>query len=541
MTNPAIGDELYIHGDSNRDGSVRLLYGADVDGDGIPDATQQHRVGGRWVDMTVSSTGLAAGLATATVDYTAGATGAVARTPKSKGGDTISLRDFGGVTPSSTAVAVRTAAQQAIDWYSDTARGGITLDLGPSGSGAWTIDKALVLKSGVRVVGQGASTLLSNNDSDAAPEWRAAFVAGNVHPFAFLASNPVGETFASYAISDVAEGDTSVTCTTAGDSANFAVGDFVFVRTVENYVISTTENPSLMYLSKVTASSAGVVTLADRAPFALATATVCKVGGTDSYMGIPWYIAENCGVENMRIDARSPLIRGGCYNFTMRNVHNARLYASFLSLNAMVHSRFVHCKADWYYSWVELKMASRNTIIENCWGDWTSGSAFFYPISLGESSAGMTIRDCRLGFPASLSQNSYVLISLSQGKGFYILNNRFSLPSGITLGALVTVSGSSVANRITEDVQIRGNKMPTSTGISRALQIGAATPTFGPKDVWIGGNNMAGTLKSNVNECLWADNFTGLILEPNIMPAGSKMSVKAAGTRLQVAAQNWSA
>jgi hypothetical protein len=264
------------------------------------------------------------------------------------------------------------------------------------------------------------------------------------------------------------------------------------------------------------------------------------VSGTDAYMGLPWYIAENCAVENMRIDARSPLIRGGCYNFTMRNAHSARLYAAFLSLNAMVHSTIEHCKADWYYSWIELKMASRNTFVEKCWGDWTSGSAFFYPISIGESSCGVTVQGCRLGFPASLSQTGYVLMSLSQGKRYRILDNDFILPSGITLDALVTVAGSSVANRITEDVQIVGNRMPVSTGISRGLQIGAVTPTNGPKNVLIDRNNMSGTLKSAVNEWLWADNYNGLYIGPgNTLPTASKMAIKAAGTRLSMSPPSW--
>lgn len=52
MTNPAIGDEKYLgRGDANTDGSVRVLWVADQNGDGLPDGKLQSRVGGAWLDM----------------------------------------------------------------------------------------------------------------------------------------------------------------------------------------------------------------------------------------------------------------------------------------------------------------------------------------------------------------------------------------------------------------------------------------------------------------------------------------------------------
>lgn len=62
----AVGDEIYLRGDSNREGSIRLLVGPDTGTLGKPNLRLQALVGGAWVDSELDS---AAGL---TVGTTAG-------------------------------------------------------------------------------------------------------------------------------------------------------------------------------------------------------------------------------------------------------------------------------------------------------------------------------------------------------------------------------------------------------------------------------------------------------------------------------------
>lgn len=61
----AVGDELYLKGDANRPGSVRLLEVADTDGDGVPDHRLQVERDGRWIDSSLLNPTLAAKDATA--------------------------------------------------------------------------------------------------------------------------------------------------------------------------------------------------------------------------------------------------------------------------------------------------------------------------------------------------------------------------------------------------------------------------------------------------------------------------------------------
>jgi hypothetical protein len=229
---------------------------------------------------------LAAATGSSLAGHIASGTGAVARTVQSRLRDRTSAFDFltaaqiASVQARNEAEDVGTALQAAIDalW----AAGGGTLYLPP---GLYKITAPLKCRDKVHIVGAGRGvTHVKNALTPYNFTNSAVFQPGSFHP-------TYTQTFYghanTHAINAAAAGANTVTLTTAGDAANYAVGDTVWVFTTSYYTSGGGQKiPEYAALAKVIGKASATLTL-DRALSVAVTGsihnvTTTSVNGADS-------------------------------------------------------------------------------------------------------------------------------------------------------------------------------------------------------------------------------------------------------------------
>ena len=176
-----------------------------------------------------------------------------------------------------------------------------------------------------------------------------------------------------YALNAVTEGDTSVTLTTAGDAANFAVGEKVAIYSDNGYT-NTSGNfkPSYQQITKITAISSGILTLND-ATYRDGTGNMQITRGPDvtNSAGIGNGITEKLHVGNFTVvsTADSWSRYGGTYRSVIGPIF-IEDSSSAIVLNGLSHSKIVVPRAKFRRHLLDLAFFSHNSMIEfGVWED----------------------------------------------------------------------------------------------------------------------------------------------------------------------------
>lgn len=396
----ATGDEIYLKGDSNREGSIRVREIANTDDADLPNFVIEQQVGGRWRSIEISGffsaasisatpanwrgsgseTLIAAITAMLTLDATGGATGAVTDTPAEVLRDRISVMRF---LPTAEHAAIR-AATSTYDCVAafEAAQAAAKKILLPEGR--YYLSRAVRNVSGRVWEGQGPGTLLYNPRSAALTINWACFTLGNMHPGSIAYTSPASNQFVSYGLAAITGKQRKLPVTTPGDESQAAVGDFVLVRSVAETVAGGYNIPNFMHWSPVTAidTSAHTITIADPVPDAVSPACFSVIKTVqDTYWGSvasgnsrAWELVRDVTITDLAFDARGLVgSRSGCYQCSVERI-SATNPEYLLSLNAAVKSKFRHIEGEFSDRFVEFKCGSHDTLVENVRGSVKPGT-----------------------------------------------------------------------------------------------------------------------------------------------------------------------
>lgn len=236
--------------------------------------------------------------------------------------------------------------------------------------GTWKITDILTLRSGVRLSGAGAASVIYNDESNGSNQRRSCLMAGNLHPSAFA-------NFNDYALSDIAAGESQVTFSTPGEEANFTAGDLVIVATTT----ASSDVPGHAQLTKVLSVGSGTLRLVDQLDRAVANAVIYEITGTDASMSEPWFAIENVVVENLGFRGRSPfLTKSAVYNGTFRNLFMVDVHHA-IAMNMLTHVSIEGLYGEYSGRAVELAMNSYDTRV-------TGAPLRWKPVSAARQAAG---------------------------------------------------------------------------------------------------------------------------------------------------------
>jgi len=224
----------------------------------------------------------------------------------------VSVIEFGAVGDGST--DDRTAIQAAIDYaYANDMDVVFPADI----PAYYKISLNLVCRPGVSMRGIGGKAKIKNmNTGGATLMDRSVFLMGN------MLLNYT-QLLTSYDCGTVGAGN-SVTLTTIGDAANFAVGDQVVTLSTATSLSSGFTLNDYLHLNEVTGKAGAVLTL--KYPidvsYAGGIAKLSSVSTTAAPIVLPMYFIDNCTFENLDIEAPGGGMfsgYGGMYNVTVRD------------------------------------------------------------------------------------------------------------------------------------------------------------------------------------------------------------------------------
>lgn len=319
--------------------------------------------------------------------------------------------------------------------------------------------------------GQGYESYLYNPQTNAVVNRQSIFGLGDMHPAAFKATPTTSLHLPTYATAAIAAGANSATLSTPANYTYFSVGQWVFVRTTEELLLSTFYYPYWGQIAKIVAIDSGTGKLTFDRPVKLAITTplVCPIGGTtDSYMGIPWYICENVEISNLRVSARCILsTRTGGDRINIHDIW-AEDSTDLLSLNCMNNSKFTNIHGPWSRRKIEVACYSQNVVTDLVDGPCSAVTGNFEGIDVHEQSSDIYINRSKLTIPATNTETGSNNVGVS-------LNGRDIFLDHCTIEHFGAGSGNPVALIYGNDFVGYG---PDNIHITRTTLAGVAARTY---------------------------------------------------------------
>lgn len=359
--------------------------------------------------------------------------------------------------------------------------------------GEYRITSWIPMLSGRRWFGVGPDSIIANDKTNATIDKHACFLPGLHHP-----SLMSGQT--KYALNNIAYGDPSVTCTTAGDAANFGVGDLVIVGSDTN--LSGVSRHA--QLNKVQAKSSGTLTLVDPIEATITDAKIWTITGTDSSTSTGIYAIEDVLVENLGFKGRSAFAtKGAVFRGTFRDLtmHDV---AIFFAANMLTNVTIERLRGQYCGRYLEFAFNSYNVVARDWKGRFTpptglqSGESMASPpIHLGEQPFRVLLDDVQCHVDAGYTPSS----ELAQIKGSKITLRNVDLRHNGSSGTfLFSVPDCSYTGFGYQSVTFDDCRF-SAPGKARIGTIGGATASAqNPTDVQFRGGSIEGTVTS---ESLW--------------------------------------
>jgi hypothetical protein len=373
------------------------------------------------------------------------------------------------------------AIQAAID--AANAAGGGTVYV-PQGT--YRLTTWLLLKSNVHLIGTGAESILYNDETNATVDKRACVLVGNHHP-----ANMATQT--SYALNAIALGDSVVTATTAGDTANFAVGELVIVGSATN--LSGVSRHA--QLNKITAIASAVITLKDPLESAISDGKIWKINGTDSSTSTAIYAVENVSIEKFGFRGRSAVASKGCMfgatfrDLTMIDVDN------FWSTNMMTNTLLENINGVWTSRFLEFAFNSYNVTARNIKGQYTTPAGGLVPIVMGEQ----LFRGLLDNVQCRVDSRFTTAVELIQAKGSEITFHHCDFRHGGTAGSMaINIPDGAYTGFGYEHIVFDECNLAAPSKARVALIGGTTVNAQNPKEIHFKGGQL---LETVTTESIW--------------------------------------
>ncbi|MFT4056354.1 MAG: glycosyl hydrolase family 28-related protein [Novosphingobium sp.] len=425
---------------------------------------------------------------------------AVPRSASAKLSERISVADYGAIGDGTDETSKIQAAIDAA--YAE----GLSSVYFPFTEGKYRLSKNLVVRPGVSLLGDARRPLLSNL-SGAGFGTGGIFLTGNFHP-------DFTEDLRVHDCGIIPVGN-SVTLSIAGDADNFTVGDQVVTYSNERAIMGGFNIPTYMHLNVIEAISGSTVVL--RYPIEVAyaggLARLAEITTTGRGHVIPLFFAENCTIENFRIECeRHWQDDTATYGVLYRNLDvfsRTGIYG-----NTFQHTMFDKCS---FRNWRAFSEMSHNSMFSgsrNCTfhqadvtaaGNVLAGDNQFYE--------GFGIQE----FARSIRHQSVQILMATEGKGA-LLNFRNCKDSSVS--GQVHIPNAGVVGDLIFDVPSSGgeNSFPR-TGNSAELSVtGASVDRYFKGDATgtantYGGFNLRGNFFcSSISEAVLLNNYNSAII-----------------------------
>lgn len=413
-------------------------------------------------------------------------------------GDDHPLSERYGSLPAAQLVypdVVGLALTDQIDWAAGQqtihdleAQGGGVMELPPLDAGAgeaYVINKPWEQRFRSLIKGAGPSSLVRTIGT--------GDILGNI--FQWGMHHPAHyPDFTYYSLGSIAAGTAQVTFSTPAQAANFTVGQVVLIRSVEHEIQNTFQKPFFVELNRVAAVDAvtGIVKLAHSFDEAVATPQITDLSG-GTFTGVPTFIADTCGVEDVGVDANQNWIgRNASFECWARNVHVVR------SLGMVLGNAFGRCHLEKIYgnfthAFAELATGAHHSTFRSIWGTFKNEGRNVSAVSLikiGEHPRHNVFEDYRI-YAGDYTGNFALRVQCRKN----YLRNGIVIANVTSTGVYLEGTSAAYAGAdLTADSEITGNKFYL-TGIARFLDINSplTTDTHMPKRNVVARNEFYGS------------------------------------------------
>lgn len=337
--------------------------------------------------------------------------------------------------------------------------------------------------------GDGKVSVIANDNTNADSQRRSTFLPGLHHPALMAAQT-------SYSLAAIVAGDYGATLTTAGDAANFAVGDLVIVGSATN----SGGVPRHAQLNKVQAISGGDMTFVDPIERAIPDALIWTITGTDASSGYPVHAIEDFHLNNLGLEGRSgiatkgALFGGSFSHLYMLDVHNA--FATNMMTNVTIDGLF----GEFSGRMLEFAFNSYNVTVRNAPLRFRTPSALnagavpLLPIHLGEQPYKVLLEDVTCYIDERFTASD----GLVQAKGSELTFRRCGFRHTGTTGtaSAIAVPDSSFTDHPYENITFDLCTL-AAPGRHRIAEVGSATfSSVSPRGVHFRGGELRGSVLS---------------------------------------------
>jgi hypothetical protein len=365
-------------------------------------------------------------------------------------------------------------------------------------AGEYRLTTWLLMRSNVRLYGVGTASILANDKTNATVDKQACILPGLHHP-ALMATQT------GYTLNAITAHDPSVTCTTAGDAANFDVGDLVIVGS-DTDISGVSRHAQL---NKITAISSGTVTLQDPIVESISDGKIWTITGTDPSTSTPVYAVENVVVEDLGFKGRTGIAtKGAVYKGIFRNLHMLDVH-HFIGTNMLTHVLIENMYGQYSGRYLEFAFNSYDVTARNWKGTFRTPSALqtgetqVFPIHIGEQSHTIILDDVFCHVDAGFTQAT----EIAQVKGSNLLLRKVDLRHGGTAGSyVISITDCNYTGFRHDDITFENCLIDCGTKV-RTATIGEGTVNAqNPVNVRFLGGELRGTPSG---ESLWFQAGTG--------------------------------
>jgi hypothetical protein len=345
---------------------------------------------------------------------------------------------------------------------------------------------------------------------------------------------------AQLAIADVTKGAETVTLNGGGaaaDAATISVGQMVWVRTTAERQFATWSIPTYTHFTRVLAKSGTnntVITLADAVEENITGAFLSPVPPwtsplADSYMGDGYYCAEDTVLRDFAVDAVRGFGRGMAYGLVIENIKFEAPVVWAVLCNGLQHTTIRNLTGYRYgRQLLEIKMSCRHLTVEAVRGRFVpiSGEAVYYPLSVGENSRHIRLRELELDMPSSWPGGGYYPAAFQDCTDVEMVASTIrrgvaQATSGVNYMCYIDSGSTTLFQNAAHNIRLRGNTWDCGTSMgSGVFVIGNAARDIRPKGISIMDETVTGTLSGTPN---WLNllHSDAVIAQFNKVPTGA--------------------